>query len=315
MNHNEKSLDPITGARVFYSSSRGKRPNNYKNDVDYAPFEKGSEHLTPDSLLSLPDAIDWEVRVVPNKFTPFSIKSAPYGMHEVLIEAPHASEAIADFSRARLEMIFRALLLRVASHYEDEKIKYTAIFKNSGENSGATLTHPHMQLVGLDYLPIKIETMLKNKYDFFIKNGISYLRSLVDSELEYQKRIVLEEKNYLVFCPKYSITPMQVDIIPKCNGDFLQATETIEEIAGIMGTVYALLQKLSLDSFNAIFYVYPNMKRYSGVLLEDFYDWHISILPRDSRFAGFELTCGDFINGVLPDDAAMKYKDALESFA
>jgi len=162
--------DNLNSRRVVCSPSRGERPNNFTKDIYYSPFKKGSESLTPQVVYSYPDDADWRVRVVPNKYTPFSTSKEPYGIHEILIETPFEQE-LSSFSEDQILEIIDGLIDRVKCIARDKRIKYIALFKNHGEEGGASIRHPHMQIVGLDYLPNTIERRVDFLYRFYKANS------------------------------------------------------------------------------------------------------------------------------------------------
>ncbi len=170
--------DPITGRWVIISTDRQKRPNDFRLESatilgrEHCPFCPGHEAMTPPEVLSYrtdgsaPNTPGWNVRVVPNKFPALQVEGNldrqgegmfdrmnGIGAHEVIIETPDHDRPLAMMSEQEIERVFWACRERMLDLKRDFRLRYILIFKNHGAPAGATLAHPHSQLIALPIVP------------------------------------------------------------------------------------------------------------------------------------------------------------------
>src|SRR3990170_3740861 len=168
----ELRKDPITGRWVIISSERGKRPNDFqdqrsKKRSGVCPFDEGNERTTPNEVLAYraegannANGPGWRLRVVPNKFPALQIegelnkqgdgiydKMNGLGAHEVIIETPEHEATLATLPEERVEEVLWAFRDRIVDLKKDPRFQYILVFKNHGEAAGASLEHPHCQLI------------------------------------------------------------------------------------------------------------------------------------------------------------------------
>jgi UDPglucose--hexose-1-phosphate uridylyltransferase len=173
----ELRRDPLTGAWVLLAPERAARPGAIASWTaadqrsEACPFCPGHEAETPPELLALPDpesgTSSWKLRVVPNKF-PALLADSPIapaggdfastvpaiGFHEVMIETPEHAPPL-ELDPASLGRLLWAWRERVRAHASDPRLAAALPFKNSGALAGASLAHPHSQLL----LPLVPETL------------------------------------------------------------------------------------------------------------------------------------------------------------
>ena len=181
----ELRKDPISGRWVVISTERGKRPSDFKtipvsqeSDSKSCPFDEGSEHLTPKEILAWrradtkPDGPGWDVRVTANKFPALIIEGdiqrrgkgildymSGIGAHEVIIETPRHNITLAEMEDAQIEKILWAYKQRILDLEKDPRFRYILVFRNYGKEGGASLSHPHSQIIATPITPryIKLE--------------------------------------------------------------------------------------------------------------------------------------------------------------
>ncbi len=331
----EVRFDDFTGRIVIVARGRRKRPHFYreefKEDGKECPFCPGREDKTPKaSLLYVSEGVqsvlktfdenghrrsDWSVRVFPNMFPALSTKIGssgagcfnPYGYHEVVVENPNHFWSYETAEPRSIELPLLALLDRGRFMEFDENVKHVAIFKNHGREAGASITHPHYQIIGGSFVPPLVSKELESFSRITRVHGECYFCALI-KEAQEGGRLVSAGERFKVITPFASIFPYESWIVPKRHtGSFLDSR--LEEISGLalifkeLFSAYKMV--LGNFSFNIVFHSRP-------VGYRDFH-WHIEVYPRVAVHAGFELGSGAFINIVAPEEAAFQLRQALHA--
>ncbi|SHE56303.1 UDPglucose--hexose-1-phosphate uridylyltransferase [Marinitoga hydrogenitolerans DSM 16785] len=331
----EYRKDPITNRWVIISSERSNRPIEKAELTTstsiFCPFDKGNEHLTPPEILafkpqnSKPNDENWWLRVVPNKFPAVTQEKPPiikkngmyfsidgYGYHEVIIETPNHNTTIAYMNDFEVEEIIWAYLQRFNEIKKDKKIKYVQIFKNYGPNAGASLPHPHSQLIATPIIPIFIEEELKGSKAFYNIKKECIFCSIINQEKKENVRIIEENNNFISFEPFAPRFPYETWIIQKeHNSNFGNLDiHLVKDFAKILkNTLLKLNRLLGIFPFNYMIHTSP-----FDNLNNSYYHWHLEIIPRLTNAAGFEWGSGFFINSVSPENAAQNLKSLEEGF-
>lgn len=276
---------------VVIAPSRVSRPSDDKDAVlektssedhelkskteKVCPFCEGNEHLTPPEVYRIgggkPDEPGWEVRVVPNKYPITDI-------HEVIIHSPSCIFDIEELPLEHVTKVFSAYRHRYRANQESGQVM---IFCNHGLGAGASLNHPHSQLV-------------------VVPNQIN----LDAVELEPINNIVEENAYFVTYCPDFSQWPFETWIAPKEKGKrFGEVSDTeLPDLARVMhGALKKIQSVLSEEKHRYInegeTFVY-NYYIYHGK------NWFLRIIPRAVHRAGFELGTGLSVNVVDPTSAA-----------
>ena len=177
----ELRKDPITGRWVIIATDRAKRPDDFIREPVPAPssricpFDYGNEHKTPPEILAYRtsggrDQNGWRVRVVPNKFPVLGIegdlsrqgegmydKMSGIGANEVIIETPEHAATLGDLPDKQIEEVMCAYRDRINDLKKDRRFRYILLFRNHGEGAGASLEHPHSQLIALPVVPKRVQ--------------------------------------------------------------------------------------------------------------------------------------------------------------
>ena len=216
-----------------------------------------------------------------------------FGFHEVIVESPVHGKKLSDFSAAELSELMQVYRDRLCHYRAHENIRYVSLFKNSGEAAGASLDHPHSQLLALPLLPPLFETELQA----IGKEEKCPYCTLLEKEKE-SVRLIRENSEFVAFAPYYSKSPFEVWILPKKHVSYLGdcSKEILSGLGEMIGYVLDSYGKvLGNPSYNYMFYQ-----------LFDAPEYHLNlrILPRISLIAGFEMNTGIYINTVSPERAA-----------
>lgn len=323
----ELRQDPVNNQWVVIATERGKRPSDFKGEQPkrkggFCPFCVGNEKETPPEVYALrdkgssPDAPGWEIRVVPNKFAALSSEGEPeaggdvlhfringVGSHEVIVEATDHDQFIPDYSSQHMEKIIATWWHRYQSQERNPKIKYTQIFKNHGATAGASLEHPHSQLIALPLIPGTIRAELEGASRFHQEHGQCVYCQMLKQEQEDGQRVIIENDTFIAFAPFASRFPFESWILPKQHqASFGQlGPVAIGDLADITQKVTSrLFTTLSNPPYNMVLHSSPHREQ----KYNDSYHWHLEFLPRVTIVAGFEWGTGCYINPTPPEEAA-----------
>ena len=324
----ELRKDPIVGRWVIVAENRARRPIDFESGPrmrsDRAcPFCEGNESQTPPEILALrepgsgPDRKGWRVRVVPNKFPALEIEgecnadqnnikifeSMPgVGAHEVIIESPRHITTTSELSETELGEILCVYRDRLLELKRDSRLAYGMVFKNVGEAAGASLEHLHSQLIATPIVPINVCEEMDGSLKFYDCRGRCVYCEMVERELEERKRIVYETREFVAFCPFAARFAFETWVLPKKHSSRYENTDgaDLTELSGVLrNTIKKLETSLEKPAYNYIIHTAPFDSDEVG-----HYHWHIEIMPRITKAAGFEWGTGFYINPVAPESAA-----------
>jgi UDPglucose--hexose-1-phosphate uridylyltransferase len=327
--------DPTTKEWVIIAAERSKRPHDfikaktliekppYKEDC---PFCEGNERLTPHESLAyrnggLPDSKGWWVRVIPNKFpalspegslereeTGFFRRMDGVGIHEVVIESPIHNQLLPLMEDTQMEEVLLAYRERYLALREDPRIKLIIVFKNHGEGAGTSLDHTHSQLVGTSVVPSNIRKKLEEAARYYDDHGRCVYCDTIKEELKSGNRIVMDTERFVVLQSFASRSPFETWIVPKEHqASFgLISMEDSKRFAKVLKTtLFKLYSKLNNPDYNYVIHTAPIKDEQ-----EDYYHWHLQIIPRLTTPAGFELGSGICINVSFPEETAQFLRES-----
>ena len=340
----ELRKDPILDRWVIIATERSRRPNDFGAQSNApAPtesvFSPGSESKTPPEVFQIgraanaaKDSSGWRVRVVPNKFPALSpegqVDSQAAGMfdlmngvgaHEVVIEHPDAGWDMADATPEQMSDILNAYTARIEALSDDVRFRYILTFRNVGTAAGASINHPHSQIIALPIVPRHLKDQLEAARVHFKTKLRSIYADLLRQELQDGTRIVEDGEHFVVLCPYASRFPFETQIYPKNGGAHFSKMSTEERAAlseVLPRTLGRIRNALGNPPYNMVFQTAPITKERIGnegqwSTLEHDFSWHIDILPRLTQVAGFEWGTGFYINPVAPENAASYLRDSL----
>ena len=312
-------LDPLTGRWVVISSDRGARPQAFLPSMlpvepgppRPCPFCRGNEEATPPALETYGPEGEWLVRVVPNLYPAFEgstpmvvshlgpvFTQAPAsGIHEVLVISPEHHDTWTDLTDAQLELVMAAMQDRVGDHARHPGLRYSQAILNWGREAGASIEHPHAQLLGMPFVPREISDELAGFARF---EGSCLICTVADAEEERARRVVHADGDVLVMCPFWSGTAYEMLVVPRDHRPHMHdaAPADLAAVGRATRTALDLLRRRVGDvSYNLVFHSAPYRA-------EGRYHWHVHVLPKLTTRAGFELGTGVLINVVAPETAA-----------
>jgi len=236
----ELRKDPVTGRWVIIATDRARRPTDFiRQSVvlkgGFCPFCPGNESKTPPEILAHRnghgdrDKPGWSVRVVPNKYPALGIEGNldrradgmydrmnGIGAHEVIIETPDHSQTFANMPDKAIEDVLWAFRDRVVDLKQDRRFKYILIFKNHGEAAGATLEHPHSQLIALPIVPRQVLDELEGSSRYYDLKERCIFCDVVHQETSGEEaRLVAENRGFVTVSPYAARFPFETCILPK----------------------------------------------------------------------------------------------------
>lgn len=333
----ELRKDPVTREWVIIAVERAKRPSDFaflENTCpddrpewsENCPFCPGNEARTPPEVLAYrkqgaPNTPGWWIRVVSNRYPALAIEGGlnkagrglydtmnGVGAHEVIIETPSHNKNLARIEESAIADLVWAWRDRYLDLRKDRRFQYIVIFRNQGELAGASLVHPHCQLVATPVVPLDIVQEMEGFKRYAEFHDRCIMCDTLRQELDDGERMVLENDYFAALEPFASKYPFETMIIPKIHrgafADMLPAE--VEQFASILkGALLKLEVCLRNSPYNFNLHIAPcNQETADG------FHWHLDIVPRLTTAAGFEMGTGIYINATRPEDAASFLREA-----
>lgn len=316
--------DRVTKRWIIYAPDRGDRPYAYRKRTRKCegvpiydrscPFCPGNEsmllHVISEHFMD--GGMRWQTRVVPNKYPALEpcekklegfegiyLTMGNYGFHEVIIESPYHNVDIKDMSIEEIELIIETYRKRYLELIAKDGIKTILIFRNHGVQAGASLLHPHSQLIASSFIPEHFQNIQRGARSYFDENRSCIFCEMIRVEGEIKKRVVLDNPCFLCFVPFAAEVPFEVWIVPKrhisslkklCDAEKTSLARTLKDI------LMRLHASLNDPDYNLVFYSFDADPADSPCL-----HFYVQIRPRLTTYAGFEIGSGTFINPSLPE--------------
>ena len=280
------------------------------------PFCPGNEEATPPALEQHDSEGKWTLRVVPNLYPAFDgdgnlavhnlgpvhTMADASGIHEVFVITPDHNARVGTFTDEVIHNVMQALKHRFEEHARTSNVRYTQAFINHGREAGASLAHPHGQILGLPFVPGEI---LEEERAFERFKGGCIVCTTTEAESN-NERFVLANDHAMVICPFWSSSPYELLVMPKAHQQHLTDT-TDDALVGvgiaIRDALKHLVATLGDIAFNLVFHTAPS--HHAGM-----YHWHAHLFPKLTTTAGFERGTGVMINIIAPEFAAQELRNA-----
>ncbi len=323
----ELRKDPVTNRWVIIASERGRRPTDFQtqkpmSDEGFCPFCPGNESVTPDEIYSVrPQDGEWDLRVIPNKFPVLQVegdldrvgdgiydKMNGVGAHEVIIESPEHDVDLAEMSLERISQVIQAYHERYIDLKRDFRFRYALIFKNQGGAAGASLSHPHSQLIALPVVPKRVEEELAGAKRHFEYKERCIFCDIIHQDLNEGSRVVLENDDFVALSPYAARFPFETWILPKSHHSCFETLSAgqIHSFARILKNLLLRQKKVLNDPpFNYMIHTMPLQEGPN-----DYYHWHVEVIPKLTKVAGFEWGSGFYINPTPPEEATLFLREA-----
>jgi UDPglucose--hexose-1-phosphate uridylyltransferase len=328
----ELRKDPVVGRWVIIATERARRPSDFQRDpvrprAASCVFCVGNEDNTPPEILagrgpgSSPNGPGWSFRVVPNKFPALRIEGDlepageglfdrmnGVGAHEVVIESPEHPASLATMSLDEVADVLLAFRERVVDLKKDGRFEYILVFKNHGEAAGASLEHPHSQLIATPIIPIMVSEELEGSGRYYELKERCVWCDILRQERRDRRRLILETDGFMAVAPFAPRFPFETWILPTHHRSAFEESglDDLRGLARILGDFLRRLNRVLNDPpYNFMLHTAPLRE---GPL--DHFHWHLEIIPKLSQVAGFEWGSGFFINPAPPEEAAAALREA-----
>lgn len=325
----ELRSDPLSCDWVIIATGRGKRPETFKKEkrkkiipqkrsCPFCDIEKrekailifaGGKKIKDGKIPQ-----NWTTAVIPNKYPALISSDAlnervngfyrvmdGVGYHEVVIFRDH-KKSLAIFSVEELKEVINAYQERYLDLMNESFVKYISIFHNHGQEAGASIFHPHSQIMATPVIDPDLNRAILSSKKYFEENKKCVYCAMNEWERDRRERIVFENKEFLVICPFVSKAAFEMIITPKKHMPYFERINGDEKsylAEALKDALFRLDKALNDPPYNFYFHNSPtNGRNY------DFYHWHLTIMPKTATWAGFELCTGIEISTIEPEKAA-----------
>ncbi len=307
--------DPLHDTWVIIAPDRSRRPSDQRlqtvaNPGTVCPFCPGNEHETPPEVLATgraphlaPDRPPWRIRVCPNRYPAVS---GPGTGHEVVVFSPDHERGLAQLDAGEVAELLTVVQARVGALAARPQVAAVVFFQNAGAGAGASLAHPHGQLLATPVVPAILRTEVAACAAWRRAHGRCLICDLAADAAP--DRVVVANEQAVALAPAASRFAWEMLLVPRRHaGPFTAATASeLAMMADVLGAACRALQAvLGPVAYNLVLHAALDP-------VEDFH-WHLELLPRLAPLAGFETGTGFFINPVGPEQAANALRAALPS--
>ncbi|HNW91418.1 MAG TPA: galactose-1-phosphate uridylyltransferase [bacterium] len=321
----ELRLNVISNEWVIIATERATRPHDFAaaaaahptlpaHRAD-CPFCPGNEQLaTAEICRTGGSGRAWRTRVVPNKFPALQPAGTPerkfdgvfrsisgVGIHEVIIEHPRHDAVMALMSAADIVEILQVYRTRYRIIQDDPRVAAITVFKNHGARAGTSLEHPHSQLIATPVVPPQARVRLERAMRYYDEFGACVVCQMLAQELAAGERVLVASDYFVSFIPYAALSPFHTWIFPRRHcASFADAADS--ELQDLAVNLKTYLGKLYHGLHNPDFNL--TIRSLPGFEHADYQHWYVSVVPRVSNVAGFELGSGIFVNTALPEHSA-----------
>ena len=333
-NVSELRQDLVSGDWVLIAKTRSRRPHTFiekkKKDfiqsISECPFEdpqasghgeplliyyeENKKHRAPGAKKLIKD---WSLQVIKNKYPAFGpgdcskiYKEGPYalmdgaGFHEIVITRDHKKH-FALLPLEKIEEVIRAYQERYLVLMEHHCVNYISIFHNHGLEAGASIPHPHSQLIAMPIIPSDVGRSLRGAKNYHEEHKRCVHCLMLKWEKE-ERRSIFQNEHFIVYAPFVPRAAFELRIFPRkhqSNFEKINDTERKYLAEALWQALYHLYKGLKNPAYNFFIHTAPcDGKDYN------YYHWHIEILPKTAIWAGFELGTGIEISTIEPEEVA-----------
>lgn len=326
----ELRFDLISRDWVVIATGRGKRPEMFKKqkrtkikiskkDCPFCNIETQEKpkliYFNGEKIEREKTSKEWTTIAIPNKFPAFlpypkietKIEGSLYqtinaiGFCELVVIKDHEKH-FPHFKISQVKEIFDVYQERYLDLMKKPFVDYISIFHNHGAEAGASQPHPHSQIITTPLIDIDLKRALLNSKKYFKKIKKCVYCQMNDWERKRKKRIVFENKDFLVICPFASKSAFQMIVSPKkhlSNFELATEKEKWQLAEAFREALRKLYKALNDPAYNFYLHTAPcDGKKYP------YYHWHWTILPKTSTWAGFEIGTRMEISTIAPEKAA-----------
>lgn len=322
--------DPTTGAWAIIAPERKGRPHDRPlasqtstgapSFDPHCPFCPGNEFMLPNIIVETAsvEPPGWRTRVAPNKFPALNHEPATHarphppifetapgaGRHDVIIESPRHDDDIATMAPDRVRDALSTYRSRYAALMADPDVKSVILFRNYGKSAGASLIHPHAQIIALERTPPLVDARQRAMTDYYRETRRCVICDVIAAERLDRSRIVAENEAFVTLVPFAATAPCEMWLAPKRHQPgFLDVQDA--EIDLLSLTLKDALQRLKIALDDPPYKIAIDAAS-SDEAASPALHWRLRIIPQAATPGGFEAASGLPINPHLPErDAEM----------
>lgn len=322
--HSQLRQDLVSGDWIVVAPDRARRPHQAVKKPERrkkapkagCPFENPQKSGHEKPILIYGDLKNWQIQVVENKYPilthknvcPVPLKLGPYlvqeagGHHDLIITRDHDKNFPA-LSKNEARQLFEAFRDRYLTLLNDKCLAYILILHNWGPRAGASVYHPHYQMIATSIIPPDVMHSLRGSEQYFKKYKKCVHCAMIDFEKKEKKRIVFENGGFVAFAPWFSKNAFEVRIFPKKHSPYFENTLDVD-IDQAVDALRSVLKKLKKNLKDPDYNFFIHTATIKEKERYKIYHWHIEVIPKTNINAGFELGTGIEINEMDPDMAA-----------
>jgi|SRR3989344_6439950 len=314
--------NPLNDKYVIYYKEVGKC------DIKPCSFCEGGENLTPPEITARRDSgwrdqPGWRIRVVPDKnplFRKEELKRFGIGIYdtisakganEIIIESPRHEDTWANMPVEKIREILGVFGERILDLKRDRDIRQILVYKNYGSGARVKIAHPHAVVVGSPVISPAMKEKLWHFKEHFRWKTRCLFCDIFENDGKNGERIIMENRNYILLAPFYSRVPYEMLVLPKRHEPFFEESSFDTEFAAMLKSAINKLNAVVVGeedgvSYTMVVYTAPNQNAHGAKreTLNDYFHWHIEIVPRIRRYSSFEIATGFHVNPVTPEEAA-----------
>ena len=232
------------------------------------------------------------------------------GAHEIIVETPTHATNLADLPEPQIEKVLAMYVQRMTDLERDQRLKCALVYKNHGAAAGGgSIRHAHTELMAMPVTPVRLKDELHGARQYFELKERCIFCDVLRQELEEERRVAVETERFVALTPFASRFPFELWILPRTHSpDFarLQDPDRADLAKILKKALMKLRQALKDPPYNFILHTAPfrRPKPGSWYTIEEDFHWHLEIMPRLTRVAGFEWGSGFYINPTPPEEAA-----------
>jgi len=326
----ELRRDPVVNRWVIIDSERADREALFQMELcapipaSECPFCPGREAEDDETFaLGRPGRAanepGWWLRVIPDKYPIlrkegtverrsegiFDLMSA-VGIHEVVVETPEHHKGWPELDDLQVEQILSTYRTRSLDLRQDNRLRQLVVVKNHGRAVSA-FQHPHSLLIALPTVPKGVEEEVQGATYHFRETKRCIYCDVIEQEVQMRKRVIQYSARFVALAPFASRFPCEVWVLPTQHAaDYgTTADDALRELARLLKAVLSRLEEIIQNfSCSIILHTAPLHQDLRAI-----YHWHLELLPKITKVAGFEWGTGFFINPIPPEEAASRLKD------
>ena len=329
----ELRKDPVTGRWVIISTERQKRQADFQREPvvltpdPSCPLCEGHEQMTHHEVLAVrhngsgPDQPGWDLRVVPNQVPVLRVEGAldrqgeglfdkmnGIGAHEVIIESPRHTDSLAAMPDESIERVLWAARERMEDLQRDRRFRYIILFKNHGAAAGASMGHSYSQLIAVPIVPREVRDEVDGARAHFAVKERCVFCDVLRQETRDGQRLVAENADVVAMTPYASRSPFEMWMLPRRHAAHFTTAPRHEyaSLARLLGDVLRRMNRaLESPPYNLLIHTAPLVET-----VEEYYHWHVEIVPKLAKVSGLEWATGLYVNPTSPEEAAEVLREA-----